>query len=47
MGRLIEFESDWPAGGTCTHLDDTLPTPGSLYLDWSITEPFPVVFDSW
>ena len=46
-GKFLEMEPNCPADGTYTYSGDTLPQPGVLYLDCSISEHLPLAFDSW
>ena len=46
-GKFLETEPICPADGTYTCAGDTLPQPGFLYLDCSLSEHVPLAHDSW
>jgi len=46
-GKFLEVEPSCPADGTYTYSGDTLPQPGVLYLDCSLGDHEPQLYDSW
>ena len=46
-GKFIEFEPTCPADGVYTYFQNTLPLPGTLFLDCSIDGHEPDDYASW
>lgn len=47
LGKFVEEEPECPDNGTYTFLDDLMPVPGALYIDCSIADHVPDVYDGW